>query len=258
MRKQAGRPGSKLKKTLRTSAPAVAELLLEIGVEELPYHFIVPALASLKESAERLFRDQRLAFQSIRTLGTPRRLTVVVEGLATGQTSIIKEAMGPSKTVAFDQAGLPTRAAMGFATGQGVAVQDLQVRQTPKGEYLFAVKHEKGQPATSVLADVLPRLVSALTFPKAMKWNETGVRFARPVRWVLALYGGAVLPIEAAGIKASDRTRGHRVVGGGKWLSVRDAASYVRILERQGVIVDPQRRRQLIQEQIESFACRFV
>ena len=250
MRKQAGRPGIKLKKTVRTSAPAVAELLLEIGVEELPYHFIVPALASLKESAERLFRDQRLAFQSIRTLGTPRRLTVVVEGLATGQTSIVKEAMGPSKTVAFDQAGQPTRAAMGFAAGQGVAVQDLQVRQTPKGEYLFAVKHEKGQPATSVLAEVLPRLVSALTFPKSMKWNETGVRFARPVRWVLALYGGAVLPIEAAGIKASDRTRGHRVVGGGKWLSVRDAASYVRVLERQGVIVDPQRRRQLIQEQI--------
>ncbi|MBY0246832.1 MAG: glycine--tRNA ligase subunit beta [Nitrospiraceae bacterium] len=250
MRKQAGRPGIKLKKTVRASAPAVAELLLEIGVEELPYHFIVPALASLKESAERLFRDQRLAFQSIRTLGTPRRLTVVVEGLATGQTSIVKEAMGPSKTVAFDQAGQPTRAAMGFAAGQGVAVQDLQVRQTPKGEYLFAVKHEKGQSATSVLADVLPRLVSALTFPKAMKWNETGVRFARPVRWVLALYGGVVLPIEAAGIKASDRTRGHRVVGGGKWLSVRDAASYVKILERQGVIVDPQRRRQLIQEQI--------
>ena len=250
MRKQAGRPGAKMKKNVRTSAPAVAELLLEIGVEELPYHFIVPALASLKESAERLFQDQRLAFQSIRTLGTPRRLTVVVEGLATGQTSIVKEAMGPSKTVAFDHAGQPTRAAMGFAAGQGVAVQDLQVRQTPKGEYLFAVKHEKGQPATSVLTDVLPRLVSALTFPKAMKWNETGVRFARPVRWVLALYGGAVLPIQAAGIKASDRTRGHRVVGGGKWLAVRDAGSYVRILERQGVFVDPQRRRQLIQEQI--------
>ena len=256
MRKQAGRPGAKLKKTVRTSTPAVAELLLEIGVEELPYHFIVPALVSLKESVERLFRDQRLAFHSIRTLGTPRRLTVVVEGLATGQTSIVKEAMGPSKTVAFDQDGQPTRAAMGFAAGQGVAVQDLQVRQTPKGEYLFAVKHEKGQPATSVLADALPRLVSALMFPKAMKWNETGVRFARPVRWVLALYGGAVLPIEAAGIKAADRTRGHRVVGGGKWLSVRDAGSYVRTLERQGVIVDPQRRRQLIQEQIAAICSK--
>jgi glycyl-tRNA synthetase beta chain len=249
-RKQAGRPVAKLKKPIRTSAPAVAELLLEIGVEELPYHFILPALASLKESAERLLRDQRLAFQSIRTMGTPRRLTVVVEGLATGQTSILKEAMGPSKTVAFDQAGQPTKAAIGFAAGQGVAVQDLQVRQTPKGEYLFAVKHEEGQPAISVLTDALPQLVSALTFPKAMKWNQTGVRFARPVRWVLALYGGSVLSIEAAGIKASDRTRGHRVLGGGKWLPVRDAASYVTTLERQGVIVDPHRRRQLIKEQI--------
>jgi glycyl-tRNA synthetase beta chain len=248
--KKAGHPGTRLKKTGRTPAPAAAELLLEIGVEELPYHFIVPALVSLKESAERLLRDQRLAFQSIRTLGTPRRLTLVVEGLATGQTSILKEAMGPSKAVAFDQAGQPTRAAMGFASGQGVAVQDLQIRQTPKGDYLFAVKREEGRPATSVLTDALPRLVSALVFPKAMKWNETGVRFARPVRWILALYGGSVLPMEAAGIKASDRTRGHRVLGGGKWLPVRDAGSYVTTLERQGVIVDPQRRRQLIEEQI--------
>jgi glycyl-tRNA synthetase beta chain len=158
--------------------------------------------------------------------------------------------MGPSKTVAFDQAGQPTKAAMGFAAGQGVSVQDLQVRQTPKGEYLFAVKREEGRPAISVLTDALPRLVSALTFPKAMKWNETGVRFARPVRWVLALYGGSVLPIEAAGIKASDRTRGHRVLGGGKWLPVRDADSYVTTLERQGVIAEPQQRRHLIKEQI--------
>ena len=97
-----------------------AELLLEIGVEELPYQFIAPALAALKDSAEQLLKDQRLAFQSARTLGTPRRLTLVVEGLATQQTSIVKEAMGPSKAVAFDPAGQPTRAATGFAAGQGV------------------------------------------------------------------------------------------------------------------------------------------
>jgi glycyl-tRNA synthetase beta chain len=248
--KNVGHPGSKLKKSSRIQAPVAAELLLEIGVEELPYQFIVPALAALKESAERLLREQRLAFQSIRTMGTPRRLTMVVDGLATGQTSIIKEAMGPSKTVAFDQAGQPTKAAIGFASGQGVAVQDLQIRRTPKGEYLFAVKREEGRPATSVLVDALPRLVSALTFPKAMKWNEAGVRFARPVRWVVALYGGSVLSIEAAGITASNRTKGHRVVGGGKWVPVRDAASYMRTLERQGVIVEPERRRKLIDEQI--------
>lgn len=228
----------------------MAELLLEIGVEELPYQFIVPALASLKESAERLLNDRRLTFHSVRTMGTPCRLTIVIDGLATRQTSMTKEAMGPSKAVAFDQTGQPTRAALGFAAGHGVAVQELQIRQTPKGEYLFAVKREEGRPAAPVLTETLPQLVLGLSFPKAMKWNETGVRFARPVRWLVALLGGSVLPIEAAGITASNQTKGHRVLGAGKWVSVRDAASYVRTLERQGVIVDQQRRRKLIEEQI--------
>jgi glycyl-tRNA synthetase beta chain len=248
--KKTGRRSAVPKKDKGTSSPTVAELLLEIGVEELPYQFIAPALASLKESAERLFNDQRLTFQSVRTMGTPRRLTIAVDGLAARQASMVKEVMGPSKTVAFDQAGQPTRAAIGFAAGQSIAVQELQVRQTPKGEYLFAVKREEGQPAAAVLVDTLPQLVSGLAFPKAMKWNETGVRFARPIRWLVALYGGSVLPIEAAAITASNQTKGHRALGGGKWVAVRDAASYINTLERQGVIVDPQRRRNLIEEQI--------
>ncbi len=238
------------KKDKKMSGPSVAELLLEIGVEELPYQFIAPALVSLKESAERLCSDQRLTLQSVRTMGTPRRLTIVVDGLAARQTSITKEAMGPSKAVAFDQTGQPTKAALGFAAGQGVAVQDLQVRQTPKGEYLFAAKHEAGRPTAAVLVDLLPQLVSALSFPKAMKWNEAGVRFARPLRWVMAVYGGSVLPVKVAGITAANQTKGHRVLGAGEWVSVRDAGSYLRTLERQGVIVEPQRRRQLIEEQI--------
>jgi len=249
-KKKAGRRSAAPKKGRGTPTPPVAELLLEIGVEELPYQFIVPALASLKESAERLLNDQRLTVQSVRTMGTPRRLTIVVDGLATRQISMTKEAMGPSKAVAFDQTGQPTRAALGFAASHGVAVQELQVRQTPKGEYLFAVKREEGRPAAAVLTETLPQLVSGLSFPKAMKWNETGVRFARPIRWIVALLGGSVLPIEAAGITASNQTKGHRVLGSGKWVSVRDATSYIRTLERQGVIVDPQRRRKLIEEQI--------
>jgi glycyl-tRNA synthetase beta chain len=227
-----------------------AELLLEIGVEELPYQFIAPTLAVLKDSAEQLLKDQRLAFQSARTLGTPRRLTLVVEGLATQQTSMVKEAMGPSKAVAFDQAGQPTRAATGFAAGQGVAVQELQIRRTPKGEYLFAVKQEQGRPANLVLEELLPQLIAKLSFPKAMKWNNTGVRFARPVRWLVALYGGATLPIEAAGITAGNRTEGHRVLGSANGIAVRDYESYLKGLERQGVTADPQRRRHTIEEQI--------
>jgi glycyl-tRNA synthetase beta chain len=225
-------------------------LLLEIGVEELPYQFIAPALAALRDSAEQLFKNQRLAFQSARMLGTPRRLTLMVEGLATQQTSMAKETMGPSKAVAFDPAGQPTRAATGFAAGQGVSVQDLQIRRTPKGEYLFAVKQEQGRSANVVLKELLPQLIAKLSFPKAMKWNSTGVRFARPVRWLVALYGGATLPIEVAGITAGNRTEGHRVLGSAKGIAVRDSESYLKGLERQGVITDQQRRRHMIEEQI--------
>jgi glycyl-tRNA synthetase beta chain len=243
-------PGPAAKKGRRLSLVTSAELLLEIGVEELPYQFIAPALIILKDSAEQMLKDQRLAFQSVRTLGTPRRLTLVVEGLATQQTSMIKEAMGPSKAVAFDQAGQPTRAATGFALGQGVAVQELQIRQTPKGEYLFAVKQEQGRPANVVLKELLPQLIAKLSFPKAMKWNHTGVRFARPVRWLVALYGGVTLPIEAAGLTAGNRTEGHRVLGSAKGIAVRDYESYLKGLERRGVTPDPQRRRRVIENQI--------
>jgi glycyl-tRNA synthetase beta chain len=248
--KKPRRPAVSAKKGRSSSSVTAAELLLEIGVEELPYQFIAPALAALKDSAEQLLRDQRLAFQSARTLGTPRRLTLVVAGLATQQTSMVKEAMGPSKAVAFDPAGQPTRAAMGFAAGQGVSVQELQIRQTPKGEYLFAVKQEQGRPANVVLKEFLPQLISKLSFPKAMKWNSTGAKFARPVRWLVVLYGGATLPIEAAGIIAGNRTKGHRVLGSAKGIVVRDSESYLKGLERQGVISDPERRRRMIEEQI--------
>ena len=244
------RPAPPAKKGRRPSPVTAAELLLEIGVEELPYQFIAPALAVLKDSAEQLLKGQRLAFQSARTLGTPRRLTLVVEGLATQQTSMVKEAIGPSKAVAFDHAGQPTRAATGFAAGQGVAVQELQIRRTPKGEYLFAVKQEQGRPTNLVLEELLPQLIAKLSFPKAMKWNSTGVRFARPVRWLVAQYGGATLPIEAAGITAGNRTEGHRVLGSANGIAVRDYESYLKGLERQGVTADPQRRRHMIEEQI--------
>jgi glycyl-tRNA synthetase beta chain len=227
------RPAPPAKKGRRPSPVTAAELLLEIGVEELPYQFIAPALAVLKDTAEQMLQDQRLAFQSARTLGTPRRLALVVEGLATQQTSMVKETIGPSKAVAFDQAGQPTRAATGFAAGQGVTVQELQIRRTPKGEYLFAVKQEQGRSANVVLKELLPQLIAKLSFPKAMKWNSTGVRFARPVRWLVALYGGATLPIEAA-----------------NGIVVRGCESYLKGLERQGVIPDPQRRRHMIENQI--------
>jgi glycyl-tRNA synthetase beta chain len=226
-------------------------LLLELGVEEFPYQFIDPAMSALRDAAERLLDAARLSSGTICVYGTPRRLVLVVEDLARHQTPITKETMGPSKTVAFDQRGQPTKAAIGFAASHGLPVESLQVRQTPKGEYLFAIKEDAGKPAHTVLLELLPQLIGQLSFPKAMKWNETGVRFARPVRWLIALFGGAVLPVSAAGVTAGNRTYGHRVMAKGGPIAVHDYASYRKALQRAGVLVDPAHRRQVIQDQLD-------
>ncbi len=235
----------------KAHSSGTAELLLEIGVEELPYQFIAPALSSLTEQAAFAFGYHRLSSGSINAYGTPRRLLLVVERLAIHQAAFTNEAMGPSKSVAFDQAGQPTKAAIGFARGQGVPVESLRVRQTPRGEYLFAVKEDAGRPTKTVLLEILPQIVGELSFPKAMKWNEAGMRFARPVRWLVALYGGAVLPIEVAGIKAGNKTYGHRVMGTGKAITISDHSSYCRLLKQQGVLPDQEERRVTIREQLE-------
>ncbi len=249
-------PRSKVVKAPK--APATTELLVEIGTEELPYQFVAPAMRALQQGAETLLKDLRLTYGAVRTMGTPRRLVLLVEGLATQQASAVKEAMGPSKSVAFDQNGQPTRAAVGFAAGQGIPVEDLQVRQTPKGEYLFAVKQEKGQAVAAVLTQALPQLLAKLSFPKAMQWNQTGVRFARPMRWLVALCGGKVLPIQFATIKAGSFSQGHRVLGarvsGPKGFAVKSIAHYLQEIERHSVIVDQDRRRAMILDQLASLA----
>jgi glycyl-tRNA synthetase beta chain len=239
----------------RSSKPT-AELLFEIGMEELPFEFVVPALTALRESATRLFQDARLSFGSVKTYGTPRRLVLVVDDLIAHQTAVVKETMGPSRMVAFDQTGQPTKAAMGFAAGQGVPVEQLEIRETPKGEYLFAVKRDAGRTTATLLPELLPQLFEKLSFPKAMKWNETGLRFARPVRWIVALFGGKVLPVQIAGIHAGNRTAGHRIMGGGKSIVVKDFKTYNHGLEQQGVILDPERRRAAIQKQVDQLCIK--
>ncbi|MBA2486215.1 MAG: glycine--tRNA ligase subunit beta [Nitrospira sp.] len=246
------------RKLARPKPSATTEVLLEIGTEELPYQFVGPILRTLQQATETLLKEVRLTYGSVRTMGTPRRLVLLVEQLARQQASAVKEAMGPSKAVAFDQAGQPTKAAIGFAAGQGIGVDQLQVRQTPKGEYLFAVKEEKGQAVTTVLTQALPQLLAKLSFPKAMHWNHTGVRFARPVRWLVALCGGKVLPIQFATIKSGNASQGHRVLGaktaGAKGFVAKSSAQYLKETERHGVIVDQERRRAMILDQLASLA----
>src|SRR2546428_989700 len=164
------------------------------------------------------------------------------------------EVMGPSKAVGFDAQGQPTKAAIGFAGSQGVPVKALVVRTTLKGEYLFAVKKDPGRKTAALLPQFLSELVGGLSFPKAMRWNATQVRFARPVRWLLALYGGKPVRFEFAGLTAGDTTIGHRFLSSGRPIRVRDFRSYEKALEKAGVIVDPDRRRDMIAKQIENIA----
>jgi glycyl-tRNA synthetase beta chain len=234
----------------RTAKPT-AELLFEIGMEELPFEFVKPALDSLAEQADLFLTFHSLSYDRPKVYGTPRRLVLLVERLAIHQEASTNEVMGPSKSIAFDQAGQPTKSAIGFASGQGIPVESLKVKQTPRGEYVFAVKEDKGRPTITVLSETLPKILEGLSFPKAMKWNETGLRFARPVRWVVAMFDGKVVPMQVAGIKAGNRTSGHRVMGGRKPLTVRDFKTYSKGLEKLGVMLDPERRRAAIQQQID-------
>ena len=234
--------------------------LLEIGSEELPWQMIHPAMTQLAQLLEGFLANHRLSHDSIRTFGTPRRLAVFVRGLAVKQTSVVQETLGPSKAVAFDAQGHPTKAAQGFAKSQGVGVGTLETRETSKGVYLCAVKREKGLPAAKVFTEHLPGLLQQLTFPKTMRWNASGVRYPRPIRWLVAVVGSRALSFDFAGVRSGGRSWGHRFLSGGKTggaskgIGIRRPEMYETALARAGVVVDPVRRREVLAGQLKQLA----
>lgn len=255
------RPSATRRSTPAARARGAGDLLLEIGTEELPYQFVSVGLRALAEAADREFKENRLAYEKVQTFGTPRRLVLTVQGLALKQAPMLKEAMGPSKSVGFGPDGQPTKAAVGFAASHGLTVDQLEIRQMPKGEYLFAVKRDAGRPTPAVLHDLLPKLITGLSFPKAMRWNKTGIRFARPIRWIVALCDGRAVPFEVAGVKAGSRTWGHRFLGlsagaGRSGIPVTGVASYLAALRRHGVVPLQEERRAMIVAQLEALAKR--
>ena len=247
------------KHTKRDRLPTTS-FLLEIGSEELPWQIIQPAMTQLAQLLEGFLANHRLSHDQIRTFGTPRRLAVLVQGLAAKQTSALQEALGPSKAVAFDAQGHPTKAAEGFAKSQGVDVGTLETRETPKGVYLCAVKREKGLPATTVLTEHLPGLLQRLTFPKTMRWNASGVRYPRPIRWLVAVVGSRALSFEFAGVRSGGHSWGHRFLLRGKpgvaskSIRIRRPELYEAALARGSVVVDPVRRREVIAGQLKQLA----
>jgi glycyl-tRNA synthetase len=234
---------------LSTPAP----LLLEIGAEELPAGDLDDALAQLRELVPARLDEARLDYDTLRVLGTPRRLVVLVEGLAPHQRPIEELVKGPPMRVAFDSAGEPTRAAEGFAHKFGVGVKDLEVREIDGGEYVVAVNREEGQPVAEVLPELLPELIASLRFGKSMRWNAGNVAFSRPVRWLVALLGGDVIPFRYAGLPSGRASRSSRPQGSAPFEIAR-AGDYLDLLAEREIVVDPEARRARIVEQAAKLA----
>ncbi len=228
-------------------------LLAELGTEEIPAGFIGPALDALRTGLEKELAAARLGSTRIHVAGTPRRLTVTADGIAERQEGRELTVTGPARAAAFDKEGKPTKAAEGFARGKGVAVTALQIVQTEKGEYVGLKISEPGRATRDILGEALPRLFGALPFPKSMRWADGETLFARPVQWLVALFGGEVIPFSFAGVRAGAETRGHRFLSP-KPFAVRAWADYEAGLRERHVIVDVAVRRAEIQKQLTARA----
>lgn len=233
------------------SARSDRRFLLEIGCEELPDWMIRPALEFLQTQLASLAREQRLGELVIEPpwLGTPRRLAVLACGLVERQPDRMVEATGPRVDAAYDAAGKPTRALEGFARSQHVAPGELHRVTTPKGEFMAARRVEKGRAAVEVLSGAIPEIVARIPFGKTMRWGEGGFRFARPIQWLVCLFGEEIVPFAIAGIATGRRSRGPRFTGS-PTLEISDAGDYLQVLERGEVMVDAVRRRKRIEEDI--------
>ena len=225
------------------------DLLFEIGAEEIPAGFMPNILGQLKQLAETKLNDAHLPFESIATYGTPRRLALIVKGLADTSAEISERHKGPSASIAYDADGNATKAAIGFARGKGLDVANLVVEDG----YIYAETKTAGVPAKDIVTDMLPQLITGLNFPKSMHWGNLDAKFVRPVRWLVALLNEDVIPVEFATVQSSNVSRGHRFLGADE-ITIKNAASYVDTLKENFVMVDQDARRELISKQLHNIA----
>ena len=225
------------------------DLLFEIGAEEIPAGFMPNILGQLKQLAETKLNDAHLPFESIATYGTPRRLALIVKGLADTSAEISERHKGPSASIAYDADGNATKAAIGFARGKGLDVADLVVEDG----YIYAETKTAGVPAKDIVTEMLPQLITGLNFPKSMHWGNLDAKFVRPVRWLVALLDEDVIPVEFATVQSGNVTRGHRFLGADE-ITIKNAASYVDTLKENCVMVAQDARRELISKQLHDMA----
>ena len=229
------------------------EFFLEIGTEEIPARFLPDAMKNLEELLKKEFEKNRLSYGIIRTFSTPRRICALVEELSSYQDDLIVEKMGPAKKVAFDINGNPLKPALGFAKSQGLKVDDLIVKETPRGEYVFAIKKIKGKEALEVLKTILPDIILKIPFPKTMRWNSLSIRFVRPIHWIVAILSGKVIPFSLENIKSGNKTFGHRFMKPNSF-EINSFSDYIMKTEEAFVIVDPDKRKKMIENDIKKEA----
>lgn len=228
-------------------------LLYEIGVEEMPARFVESTLVQLKENLEKSLNEKRVKFDAIDTYATPRRLVLIVKGLADKQTDLEEEVKGPSKKIAVAEDGSFTKAALGFMRGKGLEEEDVYFKDLDGSEYIFATIKEEGISTEEVLSEILPEIVKNVVFPKSMRWGGKNMRFVRPIRWLVAMMNDKIVPVNLEGIMASNKTVGHRFLGS-KNIEFNSIEEYLKKLEENYVILDQNERKELILKQINDVA----
>nr|WP_314276900.1 glycine--tRNA ligase subunit beta [uncultured Peptostreptococcus sp.] len=228
-------------------------LLYEIGVEEMPSRFVESTLSQLKNNLEKSLIQNRIGFTSIDTYATPRRLVLIVKGLADKQEDLEEEIKGPSKKISLAEDGSYTKAALGFMKGKGLSEEDVYFKDLDGTEYIFAVLKEAGEKTEKILSKILVDIVKTVVFPKSMRWGGKNMRFVRPIRWLLALMNDKVVPVDMEGIIASNKTVGHRFLGA-KSIEVTSIEDYLAKLEENYVILDQSKRKDIIRDQINQVA----
>jgi glycyl-tRNA synthetase beta chain len=224
-------------------------LLLEIGTEEIPSAFIPGALDDLARLAKEHLNGANLTYEDVSTMGTPRRLAVCVKNLSDRQPDREEIVTGPPAKVAFASDGKPTKAGDGFANSHGVSVEDLQVEDTERGLYIVLRRIVPGRDTLELLSELLPLVIASIPFPKTMRWDTEELRFARPIRWLVALYGENVIPFSLAGVETGFESRGHRFMAPVAIRVPSNPEGYIKALEGVFVLADSSvRRNRLLKE----------
>lgn len=229
------------------------DLLLEIGLEEMPAHVVTPSMKQLETKITAFLDDNRLSFSSIKAYSTPRRLAVLVSEIVDKQEDIQEEVKGPSKKIALDQEGNWSKAAQGFVRGQGVTTDDITFKELKGEEYVYVTKYIPGKPAEEVLTD-LTQVITSLTFPVTMHWNQYDFEYIRPIHWIVALLDEEIIPLQILDVKSGRTSRGHRFLGND--LTFATAKEYEEKLAAEFVIADPMKRQEMITEQIAEIAAK--